>query len=309
MRTIGWLLAAGPAVWAVMRIGGLDRTHPVVAMVSFTPHITVACLAVLVVLGVLRQWHALAVATVATLALAAVVLPRTLPGRKGEIGPRLRVLTVNVTFGSVPVDEVVDLVRERRVDVLSVQELTPEFDARLRRAGIGKLLPHDVVRPEDGATGTGIYARLELREGEHPTGGPFAQTTARLAWHYPVEIVSVHPPPPVSEQHVESWHETFAGLMPRDRRPRILAGDFNATLDHHAMRKLMEEAELTDAAETTGDGLTATWPADRALRPGIVIDHVLATGGFRAARTDVIELERGDHRAVFAELVADTRDR
>ena len=302
MRTIAWLLAAGPAVWALMRIGGLDHAHPVVAMASFTPHVTAACAVVVLVLAVLRQWRPLALAGVATLALAIAVLPRAFGNGSQADGPRLRVLTVNVTFGRVPAQSVVDLVREERVDVLSVQELTPEFDARLRSAGLQELLMHDVVRPEGGATGTGVYARFPLRELTHPTGGPFAQTAAHLDWGGGFEVVSVHPPPPVSAQHVESWHETFDGL-PRGDRPRILAGDFNATLDHRAMRGLIGTG-YTDAADATGEGLTATWSATSRWKPRIVIDHVLVTRELAPVRTEVFEIPRGDHRAVLAELAA-----
>ena len=302
MRTFAWLLAAGPALWAVLRLGGLDRAHPLVAAVSFTPHVAAVSALVVLLLALLRQWRPLAPAAVAMLALATAVLPRATGAGADVEGARLRVLTANVTFGRVPAAPVVELVRRHRVDVLSVQELTPGFDARLRRAGLEELLPHDVVRPEDGATGTGLYARHPLRERPAPQGGPFAQTAAELDWGIGFEVVSVHAPPPVSAQHVESWHETLDRLRGPDR-PRILAGDFNATLDHRALRALIA-GDYTDAAGATGNGLTATWPADRALRPGIVIDHVLVTRELRPVRTEVLELVRGDHRAVLAELVA-----
>ena len=302
MRTLAWLLAAGPALWALLRLAGLDRAHPLVALVSFTPHVAAASVVIVSLLAALRQWRPLALAGIATLALGLAVLPRAFGGGSDADGPRLRVLTVNVTFGRVPAQSVVDLVREHRVDVLSVQELTPEFDARLRRAGLEELLPHDVVRPEGGATGTGVYARHPLRELEHPTGGPFAQTAVHLDWEEGFEVVSVHPPPPVSAQHVESWHETFAGL-PEGDRPRILAGDFNATLDHRALRELIGTG-YTDAADATGEGLTGTWSATSRWRPRIVIDHVLVTRELAPVRTEVFEIPRGDHRAVLAEVVA-----
>ena len=301
MRAIAWLLAAGPALWALMRIGGLDRAHPFVAAVSFTPHVAAASVPVVLLLAALRQWRPLALAAVATLALGAAVLPRAVGSPEAD-GPRLRVLSANVTFGRVPAADLVQLVRDRRVDLLSVQELTPEFDARLRRAGIGELLPHDVVRPEDGATGTGLYARHPLRELEHPTGGPFAQTAAALDWGEGFEVVSVHPPPPVSQQHVEGWHDTFDGL-PEGDRPRILAGDFNATLDHRALRELIGTG-YTDAADATGDGLTGTWQANSRRKPRITIDHVLVTRELQPVDTEIIEIARGDHRTVYAELVA-----
>jgi endonuclease/exonuclease/phosphatase (EEP) superfamily protein YafD len=297
MRIAAWLLAAGPALWAVARLGGLDRVHPLVAAISFTPHVAAASVVVLVAVAAMRQRVPLAVAAAATLALGVAVIPRSAGSPEAD-GPHLRVLTVNAAVGAVPAEAIADLVREHRVDLLSVQELTPDLDAELR-----DVLPHAVTRPEAGATGTGLYSLHPLREIDAPVGGPFAQTAARLQWREDFDVVSVHPPPPVSAQHVDGWHETFDGL-PRADRPRILAGDFNATLDHHALRELIGSG-FTDAADATGDGLRATWPANRGgLRPGIAIDHVLVTQDLVAVRTEIVGLPRGDHRAVFAELVA-----
>ena len=303
MRILAWLLAGCIAAWAGFRLLGLDRGHPLVALVSFTPHVAAASVPVVLLLFALRQWRAATLALTAALALAALVVPRTFGGSDLE-GPQLRVLSVNVTVGQVSAADVIEIVRSREVDILSIQELTPEFDARLRKAGIQRLLPNDVVAPVAGATGTGLYARLPLREIDPPTGGPFAQVAARAAWD-PVgefEVVSVHPPPPVSEQHVAGWHDTL-GNLPRGDRPRMLAGDFNATLDHGALRRLLDTG-YTDAADATGAGLTATWPADRGLAPGIVIDHVLTTRELEPIRTEVLPVPRGDHRAVYVELVA-----
>lgn len=304
MRILAWLAAAAVAAWALLRIGGLDRGHPLVAMVSFTPYATIAGAVVVVALAALRQWRPLALAALATLALTAAVAPRALGGGEAE-GPRLRMLSANVTVGAVPPEAVVEIVRDRDVDLLSIQELTPEFDARLRAAGIEDLLPEDVVAPVAGATGTGLYARLPLRETEAPRGGPFEQVAAATSWRgVAFEAVSVHPPPPVSAQHVDGWHETFRDL-PRGDRPRILAGDFNATLDHRELRRLIGSG-YADAADATGDGLRTTWPADRGV-PGITIDHVLVTREFRPVRTEILPLPEGDHRAVYVELARSVR--
>jgi endonuclease/exonuclease/phosphatase family metal-dependent hydrolase len=229
-----------------------------------------------------------------------VVLPRG-AGQTGAGGPRLRVLTANVLVGGVDERRLVELVRERRVDILSVQELTPEFGDALREAGLEKLLPHDVVAPDGGATGTGIYSRLPLRE-----AGPLPltvhhQVVARTRWR-PVgafEVVAVHPPPPTSPQHIDEWTQSLR-VLPHGDEPRLLLGDFNATLDHRELRRLLGTG-YTDAADATGAGLKPTWPVNRS-RPPITIDHVLATASFEPARVEVIHLPGADHRAVYAEL-------
>ena len=302
MRILAWLFACVPALWAVFRLGGLDRGYPLVPLAAFTPYVALAGAAIVLALVALRQWKPVTLAMVSTLALGVVLLPRAV-GAEGAVGERFRVLSANVAVGSVPSANLVALVSDRKVDLLSVQELTPELADELDRAGLPDLLPHAVTAPVGGASGTGLYSRRPLRQVDPPVGGPFSQVAARTEWG-PVgrfTAVAVHLPAPTSTQHVQEWQTAFRGL-PTGGAPRLLAGDFNATLDHSALRRLLD-AGYTDAAASTGDGLGATWPAGRLFPPGIVIDHVLTTPEFRPVRTETLALTNSDHRAVYAEFV------
>src|SRR5688572_16694389 len=102
MRFVAWMLAAPVVLWAIFRLGGLDRGYPWVPLVSFTPYVTAASPVVVLALAVMRQrWPAVATLA-ATLALVAAVLPRGLGGEPDPDGPRLRVMTANVLVGRVP---------------------------------------------------------------------------------------------------------------------------------------------------------------------------------------------------------------
>jgi endonuclease/exonuclease/phosphatase family metal-dependent hydrolase len=88
----------------------------------------------------------------------------------------------------------------------------------------------------------------------------------------------------------------------RRRSPaRILAGDFNATLDHATLRGPLDSG-YADAAEQRGDGLVATWQ-DAGFPPPVAIDHVLVDR--RVAVTDyrVFDMPGSDHHAIYAELM------
>ena len=89
---------------------------------------------------------------------------------------------------------------------------------------------------------------------------------------------------------------------PRRRRPglRILAGDFNATLDHAELRRLIATGYV-DAASIVGEGLRPSWPVGRLLPP-VTIDHVLADRRCGVRGVEVHTLPGSDHRAVIAEL-------
>src|SRR5690606_7299253 len=124
-------------------------------------------------------------------------------------------------------------------DVLSLQELTPEAVTRLEDAGLGKLLPHKVVDARPGAGGTGLYARHPLRALPAVPGTVFAMPRAELTLPEGrrVEVTAVHPPPPISRAAVPQWRHDIRALPAADDAVvRILAGDFNATLDHAELR-------------------------------------------------------------------------
>ena len=86
------------------------------------------------------------------------------------------------------------------------------------------------------------------------------------------------------------------------RVQRILAGDFNATLDHAQFRRLLRRG-YADAASQAGHGLSLTWgpQPDRRLTL-LAIDHVLIDRRCAVVTTSAHWLAGSDHRALYAEL-------
>ena len=88
----------------------------------------------------------------------------------------------------------------------------------------------------------------------------------------------------------------------------IMAGDFNATIDHFAGRGTSDGTVLgdcRDAAAVAGSGGVGTWPAWAPGLLGAPIDHVLATPDWQVERMSVIGTEDtagSDHRPVVATL-------
>jgi endonuclease/exonuclease/phosphatase (EEP) superfamily protein YafD len=80
-----------------------------------------------------------------------------------------------------------------------------------------------------------------------------------------------------------------------------MAGDFNATLDHDAMRRVLDTG-YEDAADVVGAGLQPTWPAGKKVPAAVAIDHVLADKRVGVRAVSVHTVPGTDHRAVFAEL-------
>ncbi|MEW9548268.1 endonuclease/exonuclease/phosphatase family protein [Nonomuraea sp. NPDC050783] len=293
--------AAGTAV----RLGGLESGPLLVPLVSFTPYFATAALLALAVAGLARSRAAVAVMLAVCACLAWCVVPRAVADGEPAPGRPLRLLTANLNGGRGDAATVVGLVRGLGVDVLSLQELTYAERDRLRAAGLEELLPYQVTRPETwGPVGSGLYARYRLRERTglfRPVGHHMPVAEVALPGGRPVEVVVVHPVAPVPST-VSEWHDGVATLPPAPASgpARILAGDFNATLDHAVLRGLLDTG-YTDAAAATGQGLVPTWPMRR-FPPLVAIDHVLTDGRAGAVAVRIHDVPGSDHRALFADL-------
>ena len=89
-------------------------------------------------------------------------------------------------------------------------------------------------------------------------------------------------------------------LPPPAELPRVLAGDFNATLDHAPLRGVLRLG-YADAARAVGNALAPTWgPLGRPAL--ITIDHVLVDRRCAVLASSVHVIPGTDHRAVYAEI-------
>jgi endonuclease/exonuclease/phosphatase (EEP) superfamily protein YafD len=306
---ISWAVAGGLAAWAAARVTAADRVRriegPVAPLLSFTPLAAAAAPAATLTLGLARQRGPAATAALATAALAVVMRPRAARRTQpAASGPVLRVLTVNLLCGRADVEAVVALVRQTGADVLFLQELTGDAVTRLKQAGLGDLMPQKAPEPRGGPRGSGIYSRFPLSDGPPLVPVHAAQPTAvlKLPGGEMVELACVHPHPPRPpwSRGVARWRRELAVLPPPGELPRVLAGDFNATLDHAVFRSVLRLG-YADAALQAGKALTPTWgPAGRPAL--ITIDHVLVDRRCAVLASAVHAVPGSDHRAVYAEV-------
>jgi endonuclease/exonuclease/phosphatase (EEP) superfamily protein YafD len=304
-----WAVAGALAGWAGARLAGADRLRFAeawaVPLLSFTPQVTAGAW---VSALLLRGAGPAAAAGVAGAALTAAVGPRAVPHRQPPAaGPVLRVLTANLFAGRAGARAVVELVGRKHADVLFVQELTGDAEARLEQAGLGDLLPYRVTEPVPYGTRGSIYARYPLRGGPPAAPPSAARCTARLdlpSGQF-VQLACIHaapPRPPWSPGATARWRGQLSALAVPGEGPRILAGDFNATLDHAQFRRLLR-CGYADAASQAGHGLSATWGPQPGRRLTLLaIDHVLIDGSCAVLTTSAHWLPGSDHRALYAEL-------
>jgi endonuclease/exonuclease/phosphatase (EEP) superfamily protein YafD len=308
IRLLRWGLAGALVAWTLIRAFGLERGYPLVPMFAFTPYVALLALVVAGIAVWRRWWRGAVVVGACAAILTAPLVPRAVPDRAPADAPgvRLRVLAANVAANDVPAERILRALRRWDVDVFSAVELPPPVVAAYDAAGIRSVLPHRELRALPGFEGTGLYSRLPLRQIPRPRGTEFGLAAAELRppGARPVEITSVHIRAPTDSDAAAQWRRELRTLPSAGRGPlRVLAGDFNATLDHAGMRGVLGRG-YRDAAEQAGVGLRPTWPAGRRRSPTLVtIDHVLADRRARVISARSVAIPGSDHRGVLADLL------
>ena len=304
-----WLLVLPGTAWAVLRLGGWER-GPLVQLFAFTPYVAAWSVVPVVAALATRRWLAAAVATVTLAFFAVAVAPRMVADddRGPQTGVKLHVMTSNMLFGDADVAQIVQLVQDNDVAVLAVQEFTPAAQVRLDEAGLGQLLPYSSLGPEYGASGSGLYSRFPITDpGVRGNGGGFHQAygTIQPPGAGRITVESAHPLAPYAVSVLDGWRDDLEAQPRADAKglPRVLLGDFNATLDHQPLRDIIDSG-YRDAADATGDGLIGTWgPYDGDRIPPVTIDHVLVDERLGVTGVDVHRIRGSDHRAIIAEVV------
>ena len=308
VTTMCWVVAGGFAGWAAARLAAADRVRrteiPAVPLLSVTPQVAAAAPWAALGLSLARRRGPAATAALAAAALGLAVRPRGIPRPQPTAsGPVLRVLTVNLFHGRGNAESVVALARQVEADVLFLQELTADAVTRLKQAGLADLMPHTRLELRRGSGGSGIYSRFPLSEGPEVAPVRAAQPTAllELPSGEEVELICVHPSAPALRRDgAVRWRAELAVLPSPGRLPTVLAGDFNATIDHAAFRDLLRLG-YADAARQAGKALTPTWgPPGRGAM--LTLDHVLVDRSCAVLACSVHAIPGSDHRAVYAAI-------
>lgn len=230
-------------------------------------------------------------------------------GARAAICP-LRLVTANLsndTGGIGPVPEEITLAYP---DLVVLQEVTPAHRGTLDELATRLGLIHSEVRANRGHAGLGVWSRFELY-GAHwldVAGEPQLWIWVDLPDGGRLRLAVVHAPSPVP-QKVERWRSWFATMtvmvgseLTDHDDPLLMAGDFNATIDHRPFRRLLD-AGLSDAAPDRWGGWPMTWSTRWwPLPPLFRIDHVLVSQGVQVARSRAGRAAGSDHRSLTVDI-------
>lgn len=250
-----------------------------------------------------RRWVlAGAAVTVSVTALATQIpLFRRNTARGTEF--TLTLMSVNLFLGKA---DAASLLRSAQtdVDLVAVQELTPEELRRLSAVGFDTVFPYRLVDARPYASGIGLWSRYPITESRTISGYQMPFIGAKI------QVPGVAIDPTVIVAHLpnpfclEEFRHDIA-LLPSTFEnadtwsgggPVLVAGDFNSTLDMRPFRELLKHG-YRDAAEQAGAGFKPTFHGGRWMTSLIAIDHVL-TLRCAALSLDTLAVAGSDHRAI-----------
>jgi len=291
------------AVVAAARLFGW-QAGPLYFLVALTPYFGLAMVIAAVAALALRVWW---LALPAAL-IAALVTSWWIPAFRGVPSEQhwdLTVMTTNLQFGNGDAATVARAISDHDVDLLSVQELTDQGVANLVAAGISAELPYRMVRPHEGAAGTGLWSRYPISDRDETDDLIFENLSVRVAAPTgTLTFLAMHPTPPsLSDGNARALiFDGTRDFIAQTQGPAIAAGDFNATRDNVPLREL-EAIGFLDAATAAGAGMVRTWPNDLSpIPPLAALDHVLTRDTPPAASVVVLEIPNTDHRDDIARL-------
>lgn len=285
---------------------------------TFTPHGGIILLLLSLPVVLARAWRpAAALAGLGVLCIVPLLGLGSFPAKAAEGGaPSVKVMTINVMYGRVRDQDLFAELDRHAPDVVVIQEYTPEFHVRVRDA-LAVRLPHFSIAPRDDAFGMAIFSRLPFAGSPElypalPFGAAaFQPSEPQIRAVVKVDdrevvVQGVHTLPPISPAYLSEQRRLCRGLAAyaqNERRPLVLAGDFNHT-PSSVPAAWLRQAGLTDAHAAAGNGRGLTWPASGGLWSiaGLRLDQILISHGLMARSCHVGGDIGSDHRPVVAQI-------
>ncbi|MEK8226147.1 hypothetical protein NKG05_08835 [Oerskovia sp. M15] len=284
---------------------GVRRRHALAQLVPFTPWVALVALVVLLLSLSRRRWVLSVIAGLLVVAHGVWLVPFFVPGpgiAPGGDGT-LRVMATNVLYGQADAQAVVVAVREEKVELLSVLELSEEFAAELVAAGIEDELPYSwtTIHPTEGAAGSGLWSATPLSDEREGVASRFHQPSAVVGLDgTSVRVTAVHPYPPTPGA-VDLWTGTSRCCATRcTRTPCHRSCSATSTRPSTTPRSATCSASGSPTRPGSRGGREPLVAAGRRFPPLVDLDHVVVDEGMRVDDVRSVAIPGTDHLAIVA---------
>ncbi len=336
-RVLGTLVvivcAGGAALLTWPQLLDLQRLFPVAQVISFRGPLALAFAAAAVLFllcAIARPVRALALGLVVVCVLAAganaaILIARgtgsdTLPEKTAG---SIRVMTWNTAGSATTADSIAQIAVAMSADIVTLPETTIQTGEQVAIAMRDRGRPmwaHHAAYGEYGVDGwdatsttllispdLGDYAVIaSSQDGSSNTSTVPSAVAMPVNGEGPV-VVAAHAVAP-RQEYMSAWRNDLQWLADQCASANvILAGDFNATLDHMAGLGVDGGAlgRCHDAAAETGNGGVGTWTTQLPTLLGAPIDHILVSPQWRPTGSAVLKSLDGsgsDHRPLVVQL-------
>lgn len=306
----------------------LERTFPIVQIVSFRGLLALAFAAVCVgalLFALARPIRGFAlslalISGVAAIANGGIMLNRGLGGDTlpAATDSSLRVMTWNTAGAATPADAVAKTAVAMDADIVALPETTVEngeaIAIAMREMGRPMWVHHTdydgwaaqsttmLISPD-----LGDYSVIESsRDGTSNTRIVPSVVAMPTNGDGPI-VVAAHAVAPRAS-YMADWQADLQWLADQCVEENvIMAGDFNATLDHMIGLGVDGAAigQCNDAAAHTGNGAVGTWSSNYPALAGAPIDHVMYGSHWHPTGSVVLrsmDASGSDHRPVVVQL-------
>ncbi|NYE19918.1 endonuclease/exonuclease/phosphatase family protein [Microbacterium immunditiarum] len=334
LRLLGILVAVlcaiGAAVLTWPAFFRVERVYPVAQLISFRSVILVGfvvAVALFLLLALARpvRRFALAIAAIAVVAVVANVAILASRGTGTETLPEktatsVRVMTWNTAGAATPPETIARIAVAMDADIVALPETTIETgeEVALVMRDLGhRMWAHHSENPstEWDAGSTTLLISPELGEYaiiESSSNGTSNTSTVPSAVAMPTSgdgpiVVAAHAVAP-RPSYMQHWRDDLQWLADQCAVENvILAGDFNATVDHMSDLGVGGGTlgRCHDAAAASGNGSVGTWTTKMPPLLSAPIDHVMATDDWTATGSIVLgsmDDSGSDHRPLIVQL-------
>lgn len=328
--TVLSVIAAAVLTWpSFFRI---EQVFPLAQVVSFRALLVAGFIAITVVmllLAFIRPMRTFVLSIALVTALAAVANGFILGARgfgsddlPAPTDTSVRVMTWNTAGAATDPATIAQMAVAMKADIVALPETTIETGeqvaVQMRDLGQRMWAHHVEFEEPEGdswdAQSTSLLISPELGDYsviESSANGSSNTSQLPSAVVMPLDgdgpiVVAVHAVAP-RPGYMEKWQEDLRWLADQCAENNvIMAGDFNATLDHMARWGVDGAALGTcyDGASASGNGAVGTWPTSLPRLAGVPIDHVMATEHWVATGSSVLPVgsSRSDHRPLIVQF-------
>ncbi|MDZ8160743.1 endonuclease/exonuclease/phosphatase family protein [Microbacterium aquimaris] len=299
--TIALVISLAVAALPYLEIRGVAAIPIAQALV---PLAAVGLLVLAVISMLVRLWLAALVLVIGAAISGIPTLTPVEAQQACQAGTPMTMLSFNAKLSGADPDGLAELIRTTEPDAVALVEVDETLiDAVRSEPDLAAALPHRTREVTQGqASGSVILSAFPLSSEEDVPGSEFDQVSAiaTVPEAGEVRLAAVHPPPPVWQPNgwLSGLDEIAAWVDQTPDHTLIIAGDFNASFAHPALRRL--SSGLRTGAEAAGPIPWPTWPEEKVVPAFTAIDHTFARGADPVG-WESFAVEGSDHRAVVTE--------